>query len=115
MTKLFTAVVVLAAFIEQAPNKGRPDTVHVSSVDRKQQNDETGATIENHVIADSKTIRYVLTCTDMFPSKKTPILCTHVEAGKDYEVHVYPTAIDFGGSDGTKYRLVYDIESQVEK
>src|ERR1700677_4026546 len=116
MLRLLVATIALVSIGgSQQPNKGRPERLHVSSVQRKQESDETGNTIHNRVIAESKTIRYVLTCDDLFPPRKAPILCTPVEAGQDYDARVWPAAVDFGGANDGKFRLIYDIESQVEK
>lgn len=112
---LIATLALVSLYGPQQPNKGRPERLHVSSVQRKQESDDTGNTIHNRVIAESKTIRYVLTCDDLFPPKKPPILCTPVEAGQDYDARVWPTAVDFGEANDGKFRIIYDIESQVEK
>jgi hypothetical protein len=113
---LVPAIALLSLYgPSQQSNKGRPERLHVSSVQRKQESDENGSTIHNRVITESKTIRYVLTCDDLFPRQKSPILCTPLEAGQDYDARVWPWAVDFGEANDGKFRLLYDIESQVEK
>jgi hypothetical protein len=120
-TPLLAAAILTASSIvpgQEEQSKFRVDTFHVSSVERKQESGEYGSIIHIRAVADSKTIHYVLTCDDMYPVKKDPIVCNHVEAGQDYKVRIWPTAVDFGDPNepNTKrYRRLYDIESEVEK
>jgi len=116
MLRFLIAIVALGHFtaLNGPIRAGLSDCTYQMFKENKKATD-TGNTIHNRVIAESKTIRYVLTCDDLFPPKKAPILCTPVEAGQDYDARVWPTAVDFGEANDGKFRLIYDIESQVEK
>jgi hypothetical protein len=67
------------------------------------------------------TIQYGLGCTQYsYPAQNRtahPTVCARVEAGEDYDVKVYPSAVSFW-ADGQRMEgylmLLYDITSQKE-
>ena len=117
MTKLLVAisVVTLAAMLAPQEQTVRTETVHVVSVSRKSEVVEKGIRTDINATADTKTVRYQLSCEEFKSSSGTSASCAQIEAGQNYTAKIWPTAIDFGRPNNVDIFILYSIDSEVEK
>ena len=90
MTKLLVVISVITVASMFAPQEqtARTETLHVTGVERKTEDQTYGATIHISATADSKTIHYRIHCEETLRSDGKNTLCFHIQAGRDYEVKI---------------------------